>query len=90
MSISLDPMRLRFLLERLHKEFPSVDYGCLVREVMQAERTTSPDETLEAYRNRVRQSVLATQPAAGALPHCRPAKIICKREREPEFALMED
>lgn len=57
MSTTLDPVRLRFLLQRLHHEFPGVDYSILVRSVMLVERTSDPDENLEHYCERVHDMI---------------------------------
>ena len=83
MSISLDPLRLRFLLERLHSEFPTVDYNTLVRAVMHVECTTDPSETLEAYSERVRQTILEDNTD---LPHgLRTGRIFRQRTRSEEL-----
>lgn len=85
MNLSLDPLRLRFLLERLHSEFPAVDYNSLVRAVMQVECTTDPTETLEAYSHRVRETLTAGHSQEPAIR--RSGKIFLKRDRCPDADL---
>lgn len=87
MNLSLDPLRLRFLLERLHSEFPAVNYNSLVRAVMQVECTTHPTETLEAYSHRVREALQDGEESPGPRPIRRTARIFCRRSL-PEDALI--
>lgn len=57
MSTTLDPMRLRLLLQNLRSEFPGVDYATLVRTVMEAESLQDIHETWEDYTARIWQAL---------------------------------
>jgi|GEM_PF-2210987 len=86
MSISLDPLRLRFLLQQLHGEFPAVDYNSLVRVVMMVERGSETPETMEAYVDKVRGTLLADESVSTVGEH-RHAKIFRQQVRA-EVALI--
>lgn len=86
MSTTLDPTRLRWLLKRLHSDFPGVDYATLVRSVMQVEQTSDSNESLEAYCTRVRDMV-KKRPEAQQEGLLRSAKIVLHRTvAEPHFS----
>lgn len=81
MSTTLDPCGLRLLLQRLHNEFPGVDYATLVRSVMEVECTSTPKESMESYYRRVSDSI-REQAESGCDTVLRTAKIILHRHHE--------
>lgn len=85
MSTTLDPVRLRFLLHRLHQEFPGVDYSILVRSVMLVERTSDPDENLEHYCDRVHDMIREQAELEGCSSVLRNAKITLQRSLAGAF-----
>ncbi|GAA5143163.1 hypothetical protein GCM10023213_30350 [Prosthecobacter algae] len=75
MSTSLDPTRLRFLLQNLHNEFPGVDYATLVRTVMEVESHIEPDESWDDYCGRIRDSIESEHAATAHISIRRIGKI---------------